>query len=119
MFQLIKQVFIELLCFSRSLACIFNTPDHTKFISLNNEQCMTQYTLINLDPNEHIEGLCYYTFAVNLDRCMGSCDTLNNLSNKVCVPNKTEDLNLSVFHMLTGIYESKILIKHISCESTC
>ena len=31
-------------------------------------------------------------FVVNLDRCVGSCDILNDLSNKVCVPNKTEDL---------------------------
>ena len=35
------------------------------------------------------------------------CDTLNDLSNKVCVPNKTEDLNLSIFKMITVINESK------------
>ena len=47
----------------------------------------------------------YYLFAVKLDRCAGSCNTLNDFSNKVCVPNKTEDLNLSVFNMITGINE--------------
>ena len=31
--------------------------------------------------------------------------------------NKTEDLNLSVFNVITGINELKILIKHTSC--TC
>ena len=41
---------------------------------------------------------------------------LNNLSNKVCVPNKIEDLYLSVFNMITGINESKALTKDISCE---
>ena len=40
---------------------------------------------------------------VKLDRCVGSRNTLNDLSNKSCVPNKTEDLNLSVFNMITGI----------------
>ena len=53
---------------------------------------------------------------VKLDRCVGSCNTLNDLSNKVCVPNKTEDLNLSVFNMITGINELKTLTKHISCK---
>ena len=53
---------------------------------------------------------------VKLNKCVGSCKTLNNLSNKVCVPNKAEDLNLSVFNMITGINESKTLTKHISCE---
>ena len=38
---------------------------------------------------------------------------------KVCIPNKTEDLNLRVFNMIPGINESKTLLKHISCECKC
>ena len=38
------------------------------------------------------------------------------INNKVCVPKKVEDLNLSVFNMIWGINESKTLTKHISCE---
>ena len=47
-------------------------------------------------------------FAVNIDRCGGTCTTLNDLSNKVCVPIKTEDLNLGVFNKITGINQSNI-----------
>ena len=47
---------------------------------------------------------------------MEICNTLNDISNKVCVPNRTEDLNLSVFNMLAGLKESKVLTKHMSCE---
>ena len=46
MFGLIKQVFIGLLSFIKSLSSIANTPDHVKCISLNNQQCMTQPTLL-------------------------------------------------------------------------
>ena len=53
------------------------------------------------------------------DRCVGSCNSLNDLSNRLCVPNKTKDLNRSVFHMITGINESKTLIKYMSCECKC
>ena len=60
--------------------------------------------------------LHYYPFAVKLDRCAGKCITLNDLSNKVCVPNKTKDLNLNVFDMITGINELKTLIKIKSYE---
>ena len=63
---------------------------------------MTQPTPINLHTNEYSQELHYYAFAVKLDRCVGDCNTLNDFSNKVCVPNKTEDLNLSVFNMITG-----------------
>ena len=68
MFELIKPVFIGLLCFSKSFSSIVNTPDYIKCISLNNQQCITQPTLINFQPNEYIEGLRYYPFAVNLFR---------------------------------------------------
>ena len=56
---------------------------------------------------------------VKLDKCVGSCNTLNDLSNKVCVTNKTEDLNIHVFNMITGKNESKILTKYISCKCKC
>ena len=77
---------------------------------------MTQPTLINIHPNEYSQEFHYYPFAVKLHRCVGSCKTLNDLSNKACVPNKTEGLNLSVFNMITEINELKTLTKHISCK---
>ena len=54
-----------------------------------------------------------------LNRCVGNCNTLNELSNKVCVTNKTEDLNLSMFNMIKEINESKTLVKYVSCECKC
>ena len=41
---------------------------------------------------------------VKLDRCVGSCNTLNGLSNKVCVPNKTENSNTYVCNMINVFY---------------
>ena len=62
-------------------------------------------TLIDLYSHENSQEFPYSPFVVIFDRCVGSCNSLNDLSNKVCVPNKTEDLNLSVFNMITGINE--------------
>ena len=107
MFDLIKEKFIGL------LTDLFNGSNHTQCVLLSNQKCMTQPTLINLLSNEYSQELHYYPFAIKLDRCVGSCNTLNDMPNKVCVPNKTEDLNLSVFNMITGINEFKALTKHI------
>ena len=76
---------------------------------LSNQKCIVQPNLINLHPNECSQDFHYYSFTVKLDRCVGSCNTINYLSNIVCFPNKTEDVNLSVFNMMTGINESKTL----------
>ena len=70
--------------------------------ALSNQKCKIQPTLINLHPNEYNQELHYYSFAAKLDRCVGSCNTLNDLSNRVCAPNKTEDLNIDVFHPNLG-----------------
>ena len=88
-------------------------------MSLSHQKYMIQTTLINLHPNEYSQEFHYYPFVVKLDRCVGSFNTRNDLSNKMRLSNKAEYLNLSVFNMITGINESKTLTKHISCENKC
>ena len=113
MFGFITKIFIGL------LTSIVNASSHTKCVSLSNQKCQIQPTRINLHHNKYSQELHYYPFVINLYRCVGSCNTLNVLSNKVCLPNKTEDLNLHMFSMIIGINESKTLTKHISCKCKC
>ena len=98
---------------------IFIGSNHNPFILLTNQKCMIQPNLINLHPNEYIQEFHYYPFPVKLDRCVGSCNTLNNVSNKLCIPTKTKDLNRSAFNMITGINELETLIEHIWYKCKC
>ena len=77
MFGLIKKIFIRL------LTGLVNRSNHTKCVSLSNQKCMTQPTLINLHPNECNKEFHYYPFSVKLDICVGSCNIINDLSKKV------------------------------------
>ena len=77
MFRLLKKIFMGL------LISIVNASDHTECSSLSNQKCMIQYTLINLHLNKYRQEFHYYWFAVKLDRRVGSCNTLNDLSNKI------------------------------------
>ena len=52
MIRLFNQIFIAILSFRKSLA--------TTCIPLTNQACMNQNTFINLNPDEHNQGLCYY-----------------------------------------------------------
>ena len=85
MFGLIKKIFIGL------FTGLVTGSNHTRCISLRNQKCEIQPTLINLHPNKYIQELHYYLFTVKLDRCVGSCNTPNDLSNKVCLPNKVSN----------------------------
>ena len=97
MIRIIKKMFIVL------LSSLVNASNHTKCVSLSNQKWKIQPTLINLHPNEYSQEFHYYPISVKLDRCSGNCNNLNDLSNKICIPNKTEDLNLSVSNKITGI----------------
>ena len=99
MFGWIKKIFIRL------RTGLVNGFNHTKCVSLTNQKCKIQPILINLHPNEYSQDFHCYPFVVKLDGCAGSCNTLNNLCNRVFMTNKTEDLNRSVFNMITGINE--------------
>ena len=65
-----KKVFIGLLISSA------NPSDHSKCMLLNNQKCMIEPTLINLNPIEHSQEFHYYPYAVELDRGFRSCNTL-------------------------------------------
>ena len=84
MFGIIKKMFVVL------LSSIGNASNHTKCVSLSNQKCKIQPALINWHSNKYSQEFDCYPFSVKLDRCVGSCNTLNDLSNKACIPNKTE-----------------------------
>ena len=48
-------------------------------------------------------------FVIKLDKFVRSYNILNDLSNKVCVPNKIEDLDIHVLNMNAGKNKSKVL----------
>ena len=73
------------------LTAVLSGSNYTKCGSLSNQKCMPQPIFINVHPNEYSQELHYYPYyPFNFDRY---------------VPNKTEDLNLSMFNMITGINE--------------
>ena len=113
MFGLITKTFVVV------LSNIVNASNHTRCVLLSNQKYKIQPILINLHTNEYSQEFDYYPFVVKLDRCAGSCNTINDLSYKASVPNKAEGLNIRVFNMIAGINESKTLQKHISCKCKC
>ena len=87
----------------------------TKYMSLHNELYMARPTLIDLN---HVE-LNYYPFMISLDKCNGSCNTLDDLSTKIYVPCETKNRNLKAFNMIKRVNNAKTLVKHISCDCKC
>ena len=51
---------------------------------------------------------------INLDECNESCNIIEDLYTKICVPSETKDVNVKAFNMIIRINEVKNLLKHIS-----
>ena len=107
MFKLTKHAFIALLSFSETLA--------TKCIPLSKETCKIRPTLINLNPLE----LKYYPLMISLEKCSGSCNSVNDLYRGIYVFYIKRNINVKVFNMMTNKNEAKAMVKHISCDCKC
>ena len=77
---------------------------NVKCIFLNNQPCLVRPLPIDLNPNK----LCYNPFVVNLDRCTGRSDNLDDLSDNLCVLNKTKDVGLKVLSIIRRFNEIKL-----------
>ena len=72
---------------------------------------MTQVSFVNFHTKEYSQELHYFSFAINLDKCAGSFNALDDLSNKFCAPNKKEDLNLHLFEVIKAYKNIKNINK--------
>ena len=77
---------------------------------LNNKQHKSMNFLFNLNPVKHK----YSSSIITLDKCNGSCSTLTEISDRICVPNKIQ--NLSIFQKKKRKKKSKKLTKQVLCE---
>ena len=61
------------------LTIIVSACSHTKCVSLSNQKCITRHTFINLHHNQYSQKPHYHPFAIDLNRCAGTSDTLGQL----------------------------------------
>ena len=58
-----------------------------------------------------------YSFMVNVNKCGGSCNTINNPYAWIHVPNKIKYISVKVFNV--GSKWNKILVQHELCGCKC
>ena len=98
MFGLILKMFIGLLSvctrgsFGESL--ISNSKGPIKYVSLNNHPCQARSNLVNINSNETL----FYPFIVSANKCIRSCNTIDDPYARICFPNKVKNMNVKVFH---------------------
>ena len=86
-------------------------------VSFVNQECMTRPKILNI--NEGIGETLLYPYNVFVNKCSGSCDTLDNPMSKICVPKIIKNVNMKVYNFLMRLNETRNVLWHEICKCVC
>ena len=72
-----------------------------------------------LAVNEGVGEALFYLYNVQVNKCSGSCNTLDNPMAKLCVPNVIKGVNMQVYNFLMRLNETRNVLWHESCKCVC
>ena len=79
-------------------------------MSVVNQKCMPIPEI--LDVNEGVGEALFYPYNVLVNKCSGSCNTLDNPMAKLCVPNVIKRVNMKVYNFLMSLNETCNVLWH-------
>ena len=74
-----------------------------KCISISNQECKIRSEIVNVNSNEPI----FYSYSIRTSKCSGSCNNINDLYAKLCVPGVVKNLNVKVFNLISRTNETR------------
>ena len=86
-------------------------------VSVTNQECMPRCKI--LDVNEGVGEALFYPYNVLVNKCSGSCDTLDDPMARLCVPNIIKNVNMKVYNFLMRLNETRNVLWHESCKCIC
>ena len=86
-------------------------------LSVINRECMPRPKI--LDVNEGVGEALFYPYNVLVNKCSGSCDTIDDPVAKLCVRNVVKRVNMKVYNFLMRLNETRNVLWHESCKCVC
>ena len=86
-------------------------------VSVVNQKCMPRPKI--LDVNEGVGEVLFYPYNVLVNKCSGSCNTLDNPMSKICIRKIIKNINMKVYNFLMRLNETRNLLWHESCKCVC
>ena len=60
-----------------------------------------------------------FPFSIETNKCSGSCNNINYLYAKICIPDVVKNLNVKIFNLMTGTNEARFIEWHETCKCEC
>ena len=86
-------------------------------LSVINQECMPRPKILAV--NEGVAEALFYPYNVLVNKCSGSCNTLDDPMAKLCVPNVVKRVNMKVYNFLMRLNETRNVLWLESCKCVC
>ena len=86
-------------------------------LSVINQKCMPRSKILYV--NEGVGEALFYLYNVLVNKCSGSCNTLDDPMARLCVPNIIKRVNIKVYNFLIRLNETRNVLWHKSCKCVC
>ena len=100
MFGFIKKCFFTAMAFFNFNLLNVNS---LKCVSMNNQECKIRSEIINVNTNEPM----FYPYSITINKCKGSCNTINDSYAKLCVPDTIKNINVKVCNLMSRTNETR------------
>ena len=70
---------------------------------MNNRECKTRTKIININNNEPV----FYPFTIKVNKCSGSCNSINDPYAKLCVLDVVKNINFRFFSLILFSNQTK------------
>ena len=108
MFRFIRKMFVVAMTFFSFNQLNVNSLE---CVSMNNQKCRTRTKIININNHESV----FYPFSINVNKCSGCCNNINDPYSKFCVPDVVKNINVKVFNLMPWRNQTR----HINWCETC
>ena len=87
MFEFIEKVFVVTTSF---ISCNALNAVPLKCVSMNNQKCRMRPEITNINSSKPT----FYSYSINVNKCSGSCNNINDPYAKLCVPDVVNNVNI-------------------------
>ena len=94
MFGFIKKIFVVAMTF---INFNLSNVNYLECVSMNNQECKIRTEIVNLNTNEP----AFYSYSIKINKCKGSCNTINGPCAKICVSDNIKNTNVKVFNLMS------------------
>ena len=79
---------------------------------MNNQECRIRSDIVNVNTDEPV----FHPYSITINKCKGSCNTINSPYSKLCVPGTIRNINVKLFNLVSRTNETRHAKWHKTCK---